>query len=587
VITGALLSACGSAPSEVTIGQGIRVKGSSLSPHLRATSTTVTPPTKLVALSPTLRLSPTGPLPSPVTVTIPLTVAVPTADVVVIATAEAPSGPWTYLPAELSSDRKSVSFTTSHFSWYDVFGLDVKSAFDTFKTAFLDGLDGGATMSVTQPSCSGTDQALANGYSVKHSTTDTVYWCFGMDGNHEVLKVVNNRRYPLEVAHPNLSVVQPGSIDWGQLASLSHLGSSQNSIIAPGDAVTYQVNIPNPGRGGIQTEMDGLGQSLYALQVGVESLVSILTRFGVGGPSAGFDTASKFLGIASCADAMNRGAGAIISGCFSPSNLVSVFGTAGLLLAPVVAFGGLVAFFHSEWNALVDQFEGHDEYTVQIDRTGTISSPPCSASTFSPIATAATGSGGTSTVVQFACSGSWALISGQTTFAPGSSGPEIFVGLLEWSNAVWTVVGGLGDGSCLAATSTSQCPYPPDPPLAIPHSLLLSLASSAGLLVDSGGSIYPPPTGPSGPGYQAATQEWLMSPSVSGSYDQNVPLLQAITDLQNGLSTDRNTSGYAAAISELQSLTQLPDAMLTPAQDAEETMDQTALDTFFNTPNLY
>jgi hypothetical protein len=78
-----------------------------------------------------------------------------------------------------------------------------------------------------------------------------------------------------------------------------------------------------------------------------------------------------------------------------------------------------------------------------------------------------------------------------------------------------------------------------------------------------------------------------MSPSVSGSYDQNVPLLQAITDLQNGLSTDRNTSGYAAAISELQSLTQLPDAMLTPAQDAEETMDQTALDTFFNTPNLY
>jgi hypothetical protein len=119
VITGALLSACGSAPSEVTIGQGIRVKGSSLSPHLRATSTTVTPPTKLVALSPTLRLSPTGPLPSPVTVTIPLTVAVPTADVVVIATAEAPSGPWTYLPAtgSLFPSRRHTSRGTTSLVW--------------------------------------------------------------------------------------------------------------------------------------------------------------------------------------------------------------------------------------------------------------------------------------------------------------------------------------------------------------------------------------------------------------------------------------------------------------------------------------
>jgi len=68
-----------------------------------------------------------------------------------------------------------------------------------------------------------------------------------------------------------------------------------------------------------------------------------------------------------------------------------------------------------------------------------------------------------------------------------------------------------------------------------------------------------PPTGPSGPGYQAARKEWVASATFSLS-DYNVPLLQAVADLQNGLSTDRNTSGYADAISEVQSLTQLPDA---------------------------
>jgi hypothetical protein len=127
--------------------------------------------------------------------------------------------------------------------------------------------------------------------------------------------------------------------------------------------------------------MDGMGQSIYALQVGVQALVDVLTRFGAGGPSTGFNTVAKFLQIASCADAMGKSAGAIISGCFSPSDLLQVFGSAGLLLAPVVAFGGLVAFFHSEWNALVDQFNGHDKYSVLITRTSaTAVAAPCTAS---------------------------------------------------------------------------------------------------------------------------------------------------------------------------------------------------------------
>ena len=95
-----------------------------------------------------------------------------------------------------------------------------RDLFDEFKKAFLDGLDSGATMDVSKPSCTGEDQARMGGYSVTSSTTDAVYWCFGMSGSNRVLKVVNDRRYPMEVALPH-SVLQGGSIDWAQLSSLS------------------------------------------------------------------------------------------------------------------------------------------------------------------------------------------------------------------------------------------------------------------------------------------------------------------------------------------------------------------------------
>jgi uncharacterized protein YcfL len=247
-----ILASCGG-PSESRIGEGVHVSGSHLPSDLQAMTASVVPPRGLVRLSTTLRLGPAGPLQSPVTVTIPLTRAAPAADVVVVATTESRSGPWTYLSARLSSDRKSVSFTATHFSWYDVLGIDVETAFDEFKSAFLDGLDSDATMTVSQPSCSEQNQARSDGYSITSSTTDTVYWCFGMSSNDRVLTVVNDRHYPLQVAHPELSVLQGGSIDWAQLSSLSHWGSGQTTIIAPGDKVTYQVNVPAPGQGGIKT----------------------------------------------------------------------------------------------------------------------------------------------------------------------------------------------------------------------------------------------------------------------------------------------------------------------------------------------
>jgi hypothetical protein len=92
---------------------------------------------------------------------------------------------------------------------------------------------------------------------------------------------------------------------------------------------------------------------------------------------------------------------------------------------------------------------------------------------------------------------------------------------------------------------------------------------------------------PSGPGYEAAKRQWINSGTVGGSADQAIPFLQAIKDLTRGLHTDRNTSGYSAAISVLRKMTQIPDAMVTPAENAEAERYITTLDTFFRTPNLF
>ena len=365
-------SGCGGNP----FNSSATVQGSHLPKGVRVSSEGTPPPTHLIQLSQTFKVTPSGALQSPANLQVHLGSAVPQGVTVVVATSESQSGPWSFLPGVLDGSRTSVAFSTTHFSLLAVLGFDLASAVSDFKTAFLDGLTSGAVMMVAKPSCSSEDSARTGGFTVSSSSSDTVYWCFGMSGPGRVLKVTNNRRYPLEVWHPELTLLQGGKIDWLQLSSLSHWGSGQNTIIAPGDEVTYSVDLPPSSKGGIQTEMDGMGQSLYALETGVTTLISILTRLGVGSPSKYINAAGKLEGTPSCADALGKDAGSMISGCFSPKDLVDAFGTAGIILAPIVATGAVIAFFHSEWNALVDQFNHHDKYIVQLSRSADTAPPP-------------------------------------------------------------------------------------------------------------------------------------------------------------------------------------------------------------------
>jgi hypothetical protein len=85
------------------------------------------------------------------------------------------------------------------------------------------------------------------------------------------------------------------------------------------------------------------------------------------------------------------------------------------------------------------------------------------------------------------------------------------------------------------------------------------------------------------PGYLAARQEWLDEGQVWSSAGQGGPLELAVTDLEHGEVTDSgNKSEYPAITAALTNLVKLPDAMDTPAQDAEARAAVAQIDQFFH-----
>jgi hypothetical protein len=339
-----------------------------------AVVTAAAPPLHYVEVfSRTYQFSPSGPLPGPQTVRLPLTRRVPPGWAIVVATAETSQGPWTYLPATLSPDRRTAIFTTAHHSLFTVIGEDVSSLLGLFKTDFLDGLSSGATASAAQPSCAG-QAAAREGYTVQSSAGPTIYWCFGTDSSGQrILRLVNDRLYPLEIQHPGLAMAEQSAIDYGSLASLSHLLSGQLSILAPGGQIGYRVGLAPGQEAGAQTAADGFGQGLFALQTGINALLAILTRFGAGGASKGITAMNDALGDAACADALPAGnPGAILASCLSAKDMIDDFGPVGLLLAPLAAAGGLADFFASEFQGLHDILTQDDQYTIVVQRQAAV-----------------------------------------------------------------------------------------------------------------------------------------------------------------------------------------------------------------------
>jgi len=85
--------------------------------------------------------------------------------------------------------------------------------------------------------------------------------------------------------------------------------------------------------------------------------------------------------------------------------------------------------------------------------------------------------------------------------------------------------------------------------------------------------------------YQAAKRQWLGSGVAEGGAYQNLALPVAVRDLRLAESTGTGEKAkYSAAIAELRVIEHMPDAMISPRENAEWRAAQSALDRFFRVP---
>lgn len=371
------------AMNEQGIGENVAVSGNSVPTSISARKDGgASPGFKLMrAVGPVVEITPAGLVTSPVTLTFSATSKIIGTDTVLIATAQTRTGPWTLVkPTKVSPDGTKISVTATHLSWWQPLVMAIADVADTFKKTVLDEATGDLTATASPPHCDNEQQARQDDYQITSSAKDTLFWCFGVEGGKRVLKIVNRMRYPLQVRHPGFSVLSAGKIMLS-LDQLARLGSGDTTVLYPFDEADLAVDLTPGTTALVSTALDGWAQSLYQIDVGVTTLINILTRFGAGAGTISngaitrtevdevVEKVHNLLGDKDCLQAvLDVKPTAVLGACFDADELYNTFGWAGFILAPLMAAGQLAEYFRSELDSLGDQLNGRSQYQITLTR---------------------------------------------------------------------------------------------------------------------------------------------------------------------------------------------------------------------------
>jgi hypothetical protein len=307
-----------------------------------------------------------------VEVRLPLTAEVDDDTVVFALTAENRDGPWELLPAEVDGDE--VVIRSTHLSLFTAF-VSLIGAVDDLVEETLEGITSDLTATADPPTCEDEDGARTEGYGVSSDTSDTVFWCLGRDRDGRFLRVVNNRRYALLVSYTDgVTDVVLDQLDMEVSGFLANLLTLDNqAMVGPSASATFRLALDEGQAAGFRTEVDGVATSFAQLQVGLETLVSVLNRFGAGAPPGSPEARSKLLKLVSdvtCVEAIgSQNVGTIIADCFDDDLLRSTFGLgAAALLSPVIAVGSLLAFLRAKLDEIGDIANERDRYGITVAR---------------------------------------------------------------------------------------------------------------------------------------------------------------------------------------------------------------------------
>jgi len=214
--------------------------------------------------------------------------------------------------------------------------------------------------------------AKEGGYSAAGSGADSVLWCLDFDGTKGVLRLVNNRRYPLLVSPHGLDVAQRdqgGTFAQDIARRLSKQTNEQATVIYPRDEAAFGAELPLGRDVDLEVTVGQQAQLLSSLDVGLKVWFAIVTKFGASDdPTLELKAMDRLLTSNACINSKNTGK--MIANCLSAKRIIdAVGGVWGVILAPIVTVAGVVDYFHGAVNGFMDQFDGRTYAHVVMKRT--------------------------------------------------------------------------------------------------------------------------------------------------------------------------------------------------------------------------
>ena len=322
-------------------------------------------------VSPVYTIGPSGPLPTAAKVSIELDHALPRNTDLVVATREALTDSWTWLPATLSADQKHAEFETLHLSQFGALSVDTPELISSFKQQVQAGLVSGINKAAPKPTCTTPKLARLDGYTVTvvSPPRTTLAWCFGLEKDKRVLKVVNRRLVPVQVSHGDAAAtatISKVAGVWTTWLGILAPGS-KDTFLAPGGSATYDAELEPKTKLDVTAETDAKAQSVRALYAAVRAVAAQMQTYGVATP----DPAQTFQGLVArpqCADALGQGSDALLAGCLSQRKMTQTFGNNALLLAPLVKSRSMRIFLANRFKFLATQDQQVDTQQITVAR---------------------------------------------------------------------------------------------------------------------------------------------------------------------------------------------------------------------------
>jgi hypothetical protein len=309
---------------------------------------------------------------------LPLAAAIDDDTIVIGVHAQDQQAAFEVLPSRV--DGQHVVITTTSFSLLGGLRASAESMIDTMRRDIFDPLTADLAARADHPSCDGEDEARTEGYAITSSDGPTVYWCFGSIDGRRLLKVTNNRAYPLLLSAGGMTVDQPPAPMAGA-ARVAQGFAAGGVALGPRKTVVYAVDLEPRARATVTTEWDGVAASLYQLQVGIETVVAILNRFGVGGPEVG-EVVGTVLDVGGCVelllDVNELRGGELLTRCLSGEVLRDAFGWRGVLAGAVFTTASVASYFSSQLSVVTDAVRSDVavNYLIEVTRAEVPQVPP-------------------------------------------------------------------------------------------------------------------------------------------------------------------------------------------------------------------